>query len=215
MGKTINTKISATPIDLLEVILRDHTDFVVIGLASPLSDDADDEDPVGEENMLREPSASAVNHRKDSTDTTELEVYLYGHEVRSTRLTLFGIVLETASRRFHFTTPACHVFESSLSAGIPYEPHVVRARRLLNLYAFARAHAIRGDYLQPSAEEAERAKAVEDVATLVVDTLEATDDDDVWQTSLPFSWRLGRRAIRFEDAKDKLALFRLLPNIPL
>ncbi|KAG0667570.1 hypothetical protein C6P46_000106 [Rhodotorula mucilaginosa] len=214
VGNTINTKISATPIDLLEVILRDHTDFVVIGLASPLADDADDEDPVGEESMLREPSASAINHRKDPNDTTELEVYLYGHEVRSTRLTLFGIVLETASRRFHFTTPACHVFESSLGAGTPYEPHVVRARRLLNLYAFARAHAIRGDYLQPSAEEAERAEAVEDVATVVINTLNVVEDDDAWQSTLPFSWRLDRPAIRFEDGKDKFALFRLLPNIP-
>lgn len=215
VGNTINTKISATPIDLLEVVLRDHTDFVVIGLASPLADDADDQDPVGEESMLREPSASAINHRKDPTDTTDLEVYLYGHEVRSTRLTLFGIVLETASRRFHFTTPACHVFESSLGAGIPYEPHVVRARRLLNLYAFARAHAIRGDYLQPSAEEAERAEAVEDVATVVINTLNVVEDDDAWQSTLPFSWRLDRPAIRFEDGRDKLALFRLLPNIPL
>lgn len=217
VGNTINTKISARPIDLLEVILRDHTDFVVIGLTSPLCDDADDEDPVGEESMLRDPSACEVDGRKgkDPTDTTEMEVHLYGHEVRSTRLTLFGIVLETATRRFHFSTPACHAFDSSLSAGIPYEPHVVRARRLLNLYAFARAHAIRGDYLQPDAEQAEREQAIEDVATLVIKTLKTADDDDAWQTTLPFSWRLDRPAIRFEDGKDKLALFRLLPNIPL
>ncbi|GAA5884403.1 hypothetical protein JCM3774_001514 [Rhodotorula dairenensis] len=209
-ASTIHTRITSTPIDLVEVILRDHTDFVVIGLASPLPGENDDIDARGED-----------EHRRSTTPfagvgecAEELEVYLYGHEVRSTRLTSFGITLETASRRFHFLTPATRPLKSAIVAGTPYDPHVVRARRLLNLYAFSRAHAIRGDFLQPSADEEARREAVEEMATQVVDALKAVDDAGDWQTTLPFAWRIERAAIRFHDEKDKEALFRLLPNIP-
>lgn len=211
-GSTIHTRITSSPIDLLEVMLRDHTDFVVVGLASPLPDD---DDAHGEESMCRSTSLPDSASRKDPSDTTELEVYLPGYEVRTTRLTSFGITLETASRRFHFLTPATQVFESAVTAAIPYEPSVVRARRLLNLYTFARSHAIRGDFLHPSADEEARAEAVEEMAKQVVKALKVVSGATDWQKTLPFDWRLAPEEVRFHDAKDKQALFRLLPNIPL
>ncbi|KPV76296.1 uncharacterized protein RHOBADRAFT_52321 [Rhodotorula graminis WP1] len=105
-----------------------------------------------------------------------------------------------------------------------YEPHVGVFRRLLNLYVFARTHAIRGSYVlsgdigeDDDVESREASRVVDDIRRRI--KASARDGGVVWQDQLPAFWRVPVEALVVPeddlcDLSTDLLVFRALPDLP-
>ncbi|GAA5900005.1 hypothetical protein JCM8208_005563 [Rhodotorula glutinis] len=104
-----------------------------------------------------------------------------------------------------------------------YEPHVGVFRHLLNIYVFARTHAIRGSYVlsndlgeDDDVESREASRVVDGIRRRM--KVDARAGKVAWQDKLPAFWRVPVDALLDNgnpcDPSTDLLVFRSLPDLP-
>ncbi|GAA6051059.1 hypothetical protein NBRC10513_000933 [Rhodotorula toruloides] len=208
-------------------LLKHMRSVVIVGMASPF-------EPA---------SAGGDSDREDGPPPPEksAEVHLWGrYDVRRLDFAASGLVLHTRLGQFvlgeWWTTPttpqprrqrlwgpadgpkAAISRAQSLVGKVPFgEQDVARLRRLINIFAFARSHSIRGSYVEEDDEREEKlarrvGDQVRDELARLKESMRKEKDLD-WQQTLPLSWRLPVQSLELLQ-NEEVFFFRKLPDIP-